>query len=60
LIRYVTSIPLSYDSDSVDPLLENVVETVSLEVAQNLGDGFEKIVEVVAFELIEPLLHKGK
>jgi hypothetical protein len=42
--RYVTSIPLSYDSDPVDPPLENAVQIVSREVAEILGDGFEKIV----------------
>jgi hypothetical protein len=33
---------------------------VSLSAGQNLGDGFKKIVAVVAFELIESLFHKWK
>jgi hypothetical protein len=54
------SIPLSYESDSVDPLLANSVQIVSLSPVKNLGDGFEKIVGVVALELIDPLFHKRK
>jgi hypothetical protein len=51
-IRYVTSIPLNCDSDSVDPLVENAVQIVSLEAAQHPGDGFEKIVAVVGVKVV--------
>jgi hypothetical protein len=40
--------------------LENALLPIHLSSAQNLDDGFKKIVGILAFESIEPLFHKQK
>jgi hypothetical protein len=49
-----------YDPDTVDAPLENALQPVRLDCAENLGDGIKKILGILAFESIEPLFHKRK